>query len=43
MNSYQAVFLRIYVVMVGDVIATNHCLVLAEINGCQVGKSFVGN
>ena len=31
------------VIVIDNVITTNHCTVLAEINGCQVLKWFKGN
>ena len=31
------------VILIGDVITTNHCLVLTEMKGCQVRKWFAGN
>jgi len=31
------------VMLIGDDITTHHCLVVAEMQGCQVLKWFVGN
>jgi len=32
-----------FVILIGDIIITNHSLVLAEMNGCQVEKVCVDN
>ena len=31
------------VIVIGDVNTTDHCLILAEMKGCQVSKWCVGN